>query len=515
MNRIFLTGCSVLAAAVCTAADPQVSSVTTSILAGRQVYKVDYELSGEDAIVTADFQTNTLASGAGDWVSVGGKAQRNMGGDVNRLVTIPAEGKRSFCWCPSETWEGVDCPADRIRCVVSAWTEDNPPPVMLLDLREATRVTYYPGYDYLPLDLTDRQYKGRYYVMRRICAKDIVWAEGSSVGDADRDAWGTEIPDRRSRYVKLTRDYYIGVYPVTEQHYTYALASPSLAAMRTAGRLPHASWYSAYKRVRGNTDGAKWPAFTDETFDYATSHTVDSGSNVQAFRNRTGLTRLDLPTEAQWEFACRAGQRGALYSGELYTSANIAKLGRIAPNLKEPDCEGLTGNGATVGTYLPNNFGLYDLYGNCFELTLDWYESWADIDRTVVYVNPVGKTSAGTNRSARGGWRGYDVFYVSSGARASANIEQDSDVCQYRLAMDIGTAWAPSTEAFPEAEGIASTSPVPWRAFTIPEPVATSFAASALGTASESFSSSWRDVVSSAARKFSSAVYGGLMLLLR
>mgnify|MGYP003295820708 CR=1 FL=1 len=99
-------------------------------------------------------------------------------------------------------------------------------------------------------------------------------------------------------------------------------------------------------------------------------------------RARTGFT-FDLPTEAQWEYACRAGTTTVLNSGKNLTStyddANMAEVGRYAYNSGyNSTCDG-KGNTtyayAEVGAYLPNNWGLYDMHGNVWEWCLDWYVS--------------------------------------------------------------------------------------------------------------------------------------------
>lgn len=100
---------------------------------------------------------------------------------------------------------------------------------------------------------------------------------------------------------------------------------------------------------------------------------------------------FDLPLEAQWEFACRAGEGAALYDGnELDNgtwSFNMAKLGRYCGNGGFIDDQGqqsiwgkapaqnCTAEWATakVGSYQPNAWGIYDMIGGLWEMCLDWY----------------------------------------------------------------------------------------------------------------------------------------------
>ena len=75
---------------------------------------------------------------------------------------------------------------------------------------------------------------------------------------------------------------------------------------------------------------------------------------------------FDLPTEAQGEYACRAGTTTALNSGKNLTAEkdcpNMAKPGRYQYNRK--DGKGGYGEHTKVGSYLPNVWGLYDMHGN-------------------------------------------------------------------------------------------------------------------------------------------------------
>ena len=112
-----------------------------------------------------------------------------------------------------------------------------------------------------------------------------------------------------------------------------------------------------------------------------------SWNMIQGFNSATGLR---LPTEAEWECACRAGT----------TTARYGVMNDIAWYLSNS-----RGTTHAVATKLPNALGLYDTIGNVWEWCQDWYGSayYASSPST----NPSGPTT-GTNRSLRGAaWNSY------------------------------------------------------------------------------------------------------------
>jgi formylglycine-generating enzyme required for sulfatase activity len=81
-----------------------------------------------------------------------------------------------------------------------------------------------------------------------------------------------------------------------------------------------------------------------------------------------------LPSEAEWEYACRAGTTTEFYFGETLTP----KLARCKANLGMALITLFAGETAPVGSYMPNTFGLYDMHGNVWEWCLDhWHENYA------------------------------------------------------------------------------------------------------------------------------------------
>ena len=133
----------------------------------------------------------------------------------------------------------------------------------------------------------------------------------------------------------------------------------------------------------------------------------------------TGIA-FDLPTEAQWEFACRAGCGAALYSGkelesESGTSENVGEIARYNGNTgtDSQDCGASEAGTAKVGSYAANAWGIYDMLGNVWELCLDYYQT--DSTGYDVETGPI----SGNDRVRRGGSYGNVARTCRSAFRTS------------------------------------------------------------------------------------------------
>ena len=267
----------------------------------------------------------------------------------------------------------------------------------------------------------DVKYMTTHMVLRKISVAN----QAIAIGTSKASSWSGYGTRDKERTVKLTSDYWIGVFEVTQEQY----AKMGVAAV--AHRFNNAAYAATrpaetikYDSLRGTNLGAKW----EKGVSIATARQVDNNTWFDVFRKRTGLERLDLPSGAQWEIACMAANTSTpLYSGENYATtsikdnsntkdANLDKLARYKWNggytnvwgnasypAPEADCDTSLGT-AKVGSYAPNAYGLYDMLGNVSEWALDYLES--DPDNTVVQVNPMGGTKSDNGRRVRrgGGW---------------------------------------------------------------------------------------------------------------
>jgi formylglycine-generating enzyme required for sulfatase activity len=180
------------------------------------------------------------------------------------------------------------------------------------------------------------------------------------------------------------------------------------------------------------------------------SDAVFADSFMGRLRNRTGLAGFDLPTDAQWEYACRAGTTGALYDGtvnitNVYHDARLYALARYRYNGGfiggeiGPDRDCTTANGtAAVGSYAPNAWGLYDMYGNVWEWCLDWYSTHLG---TAAVEDPKGPLSpdGGANNLLRGAsWAGSENGYQCRSAHRGGDTRyQRVDNYGFRLVRNL------------------------------------------------------------------------------
>ena len=195
--------------------------------------------------------------------------------------------------------------------------------------------------------------------------------------------------------------YYIGVFELTQKQWALVMnAWPSKWANETY-RAARPVETVDYEDVIGHNN---WP----------NSKEVAAESFVGRMRARTGLSTFNLPTEAQWECACRSGRSGSVPANE-----DNARYEKNNGDIK--DLMGDPNNGtAIVGSYNANPWGFYDFNGNVLEMCLDAYAS--DADLKVLYegldpvIDPIGPAVNSTARyhATRGGY--YDNSHLLASA---------------------------------------------------------------------------------------------------
>ena len=201
--------------------------------------------------------------------------------------------------------------------------------------------------------------------------------------------------------VNITKPFYIGKYEVTQKQYS-----------SLTGKNP-SRFQNDNKPVEKVThDEAK--AFCDQ-LNSKYSNLIPKGY------------KFALPTEAQWEYACRAGTKTALNNDKDLTDYNktCQNLNEIAWNMY--NCGKSTSD---VGKKKPNSWGIYDMHGNVWEWCNDWYGEYPDKE----VIDPIGPAS-GKDKVNRGGSCGDGPSRCRSASRDFCNPKMSGCLLGFRVAL--------------------------------------------------------------------------------
>lgn len=353
------------------------------------IVKIDYALANEAAIVTVDFQTNG--------VSIGESNFTNVGGDVNRLV--PA-GSHTITWRPRKSWPNRRA---RVKAVVTAWTQANPPDYMLVDLTRQNAVSYYVSTNAFPNGgLANDDYRLTKMVFRKVAARGEQFRMGRAFNEIADDVKANTY-GAYPVLASFSEDYYLGVYPVTQKQY---MLIQGLSASPCNFKQDH---YGSEDYLMGPMEsiiynlirGGFWRGSDGTTA--SDSEEPADGSLVANMRALSGLEKIDLPTEAQWEFACRAGTTTKYWWGD---AAITKERGNIAQGVKLPGGQKIGSfnyRTTRVDAYPPNPWGFYDFYGNVEELCLDWAKEQSNRTPVLDYGGPENGDCALTSHVTKGG----------------------------------------------------------------------------------------------------------------
>jgi formylglycine-generating enzyme required for sulfatase activity len=152
-----------------------------------------------------------------------------------------------------------------------------------------------------------------------------------------------------------------------------------------------------------------------------------SWHDAQAFAEWMG-PGYRLPTEAEWEYACRGNTVSPFFTGYCISSSQA----NFDANFPYSGCaiEQALGQTTPVGTFPPNPFGIYDMHGNVWEWCSDWHGPYTTSETT----NPQGP-STGSKKVVRGGSWQYGAGYCRSASRSNALPEIRGNNIGFRLVV--------------------------------------------------------------------------------
>lgn len=361
MKRTLVALAALSVSGVGFAAFPRVSNVRLSQDPIRNILTVKYDLSA-DAVVTADVLTNGVTIGAVNFT--------NLTGAVN--CRVAAGQDRVLAWKPWLSWPGHVLAPNTLSVRLTAWNVNDPPDYHVTDL-DTGAISYYVSPEAFPGGFWDRQYRTSKLVMKKIPAAMkpfVMGAKSNEPGDLYR---------QKQHKAMLTNDFYIGVFEMTQAQWMKVYGQKSAKRTSTAwndaftfDNTPDADVKPVNQvcvtNLRGYGNGGEFPNVW-EVLDW----TFLGKLRAKAGQPLTGPYGFDLPSEMEWEFACRAESTLALPNNlKLTNETKCPNLDLIAWYA------GNGGSAATgpkpVGSFLPNGYGLYDTVGNVHELCRDWYK---------------------------------------------------------------------------------------------------------------------------------------------
>ena len=426
MKRFCLISSSLVAASAALAV-PTIGNVEVAQGADR-VVRISYDLADGPAIVTFDVATNG--------VTLGDRAFDRAWGDVNALVTNET-GRFTIKWLPPEDFPEDAIAGGGVTADVRAWSPDSPPDYIVFDMECKNTVNYYASVGRLPGGIGSATYRKEKLAMRKIPAAGVRWQMGAP-------SWqkGIVATNETQRWVTLSEDYYMAVFELTHGQYLrfrrvrssnvpYPNQSDTTCSTNDVTDLDlFPVTYIKRGDWRGNSSdnaGYTWPS---------DGHAVQSGVYLALLRQYTGF-EFDFPTQAQWEYACRAGQSAALYNGKelhVVSGADIS-LTNIAwcyYNLYNGEKKK-----APVGLLEPNAWGLYDMLGNVWEFVLDRQNG----PRPATAVTDPTGPSTGTSFRQVGGGFWQDSSYVRCAfSRGLVETSQGTDY-GFRLCCPVNKSW--------------------------------------------------------------------------
>jgi formylglycine-generating enzyme required for sulfatase activity len=213
--------------------------------------------------------------------------------------------------------------------------------------------------------------------------------------------------DEPQHEVEITRDFYLGAFEVTQKQY-----------QQVTGKNP-----SAFRKGGGSAAAVQGIDTSDFPVEWVTwNDAAEFVRKLNAREPKKSGWQYSLPTEAQWEYACRGGPDASTKPFRFARPSDTLSLEEANFDREPYGGKGggkSLGRTAKVGSYRPNNLGLYDMHGNVWEWCADWHAN--DYGGTGKLRDPLGPAK-GSYHVVKGGcyynegsWLRSAVRYPCSG----------------------------------------------------------------------------------------------------
>ncbi len=224
-----------------------------------------------------------------------------------------------------------------------------------------------------------------------------------------------EADERPVHQVTITKDFYLAKFETTGKLWREVMGDAGNSYVSDDRPAGSVTWFEAVEFCNK----------LSELNGFAAAYTIED-EEVSWNRDADGYR---LPTEAEWEYACRAGTATDFYNGDLTVGTGVDPLlEEIAWYESESGAERFS---RPVGQKKPNNFGLYDMLGNVSEWCWDFeYDYTADAQ-----VDPVGPDT-GTRRIGRGGSAGTVAHFTTCSNRLTIPMSFEAELHSFRFSRN-------------------------------------------------------------------------------
>jgi len=358
-----------------------------------------------------------IATVGGPTTVTGTRASESVCSSARRRSSVVADGRRAFPfrgepsqWTkprvrPEQAWNFEHRLASYVSINMSAWAP-----------RTSTRNSRNPNKRPMPSILTVKP-----ALVLDLCDRVEMSFQLIEAGSFRMGSRG-ENPDEEPRHwMQFAKPFYLGTFPVTQQQF--------------------AQWRPEHENGFPNN-----PHHPAENMNWHEANQYCSWLTTTCRDHLPAGYAAGLPTEAQWEYACRAGTDTEYYTGD--GEAALAAAGWYVGNSKSQT--------HPVGQLQGNDFGLYDMHGNVWEWCVDSYDRQAYRKRVNNTCDPFVDGASYADRVLRGGGWSYSPRYCRSACRFSRWPDFRYWIQSFRVCLFLGPCPGQAVRAEQASAGMAT-----------------------------------------------------------